>query len=523
MPSRAAAIGPWPKGLNTNNDISAIGDDEVSQIVNFDIDSSGTLVSRPAIITEKTPSSTNANMRILGTATSEAGTQYLVVADTSADKTWLYAVVAQTWTEIWGHAASGFTQYLNRVVLISTATAGGYWDLGTPGWTTTATMPLGEGIVLFQARFWAFGAKGTDEATTIWFSNIDAASVTEDASTVIWDWTTASDYFIVGSGDGQWITALRATPTGLLIWRNLSTWIYTFPSSPLDGTLRVLSQTVGADTKWAIADYESYFFTFCRGTLYQFINLTYYPISRSRVNFTAGDQSGNLISGFELVLSRFSTKVIVWYRSAVYVYDASTGSFTTWDSATSAAQFVELPSPIGYAENVVAYAVTGENTNAKKVLLKMQSTPIAVGAGESFTCSVSTRSIDFATPSEYKRLYYWVAEIASAKGVSGYLQPIGIPFSPATWDELDDITWDSLDSANWDAPLSVISEIIDDVPFPLPAPVRLTVRLLWSGRFQRIVFRVSIDTDGTVSSAPVKVYGLTPYVAEKARTSRKVS
>ncbi|MCC6855871.1 MAG: hypothetical protein IT189_07400, partial [Microbacteriaceae bacterium] len=245
---------------------ATIADDELSLVVNMEQDIDGSLVSRPAIIVDSTgPTGIGSNLDIkpLGYYVRDDGVTFLVAAVSTY--TYLYNIDTKVWTQIWTTAASSFVQYDNKVVLISTTVAGGYWEAGS--FTSTPTMPLGQQIVFYQDRFWAFGARGTGDSTTVWFSKLTVISPPSS----IFTWATSTDFFTVSEGDGEWITALVPDTSALLIFRNSSTYQFTFPSAPSSGTLRVLSKTIGTENQWSIVAYESYYLAFSAGFLYQFI------------------------------------------------------------------------------------------------------------------------------------------------------------------------------------------------------------------------------------------------------------
>ena len=52
MPGAAVKLGPFSAGLNNVGEIGTIPDNALADMVNFEIDVDGTLVSRPAIIVE---------------------------------------------------------------------------------------------------------------------------------------------------------------------------------------------------------------------------------------------------------------------------------------------------------------------------------------------------------------------------------------------------------------------------------------------------------------------------------------
>lgn len=512
MAAQPVEIGPFLGGWNNRDEIATIADDELSIIENFEIASDGTLVSRPAIVAEETSSPYSDDMTPLGYYVRDDGETFLVVAtDTN---TRIYQLSTKTWTTIWGSVASGFVQYDNKIVLISEATAGGHWEGGT--FTSTPTMPLGAGIVFYQGRFWAWGAEGTANSTTVWFSNLTVISPPSS----IFDWTPASDFFTVSAGDGEWITALVADPNALLIFRSGSTYQFTFPTSPIQGTLRALTTTTGADNKWAVAPYENYYIVFNADTLYQFINYRYYPLNVKKIKFERASLANPEL--YDVRISIFGRRVLVWYSGALYSYNLITTSWSRWISTVSSAgHFASVPPTSLTTEVAVALAVTGEDALSKKILWRIEDRVLGTGAGEVMQCRIRTKAYAFGEASRYKRNFFWAVRIRSASGAEGVLNPVAIPIEGTTWNDMQSFNWNDL--GTWNNPLIIPVEYVDDVDFPTLAPVISTVKMVARLHFLLMYLDVIMECDGTAATSPTRIYAVTPYLSMSADVSKKVS
>lgn len=512
MSGQPVEIGPFLGGWNNRDELATIADDELSIVENFEIASDGTLVSRPAIVAEETGTPYSDDMTPLGYYVRNDGETFLVVAtDTN---TRIYQLSTKAWTTIWANPASGFVQYDNKIVLISTAAAGGYWEAGV--FTSTPTMPRGEGIVFYQGRFWAWGAQGGANSTTVWFSNLTVISPPSS----IFDWTTASDFFTVSAGDGQWITALVADPNALLIFRSASTYQFTFPTSPIQGTLRVLSSTTGADNKWAVAPYENYYIVFNAETVYQFINYRYYPLNTKKIRFERASLSNPVL--YDVRVSIFGRRALIWYGGALYVYNLVTTTWSSWSSpASRAGHFMSVPPTSLVTEAAVALAVTGENDNAKKILWRIEDRVLGTGTGELMSCRIRTKAYAFGESSRYKRNFFWAIRIRSSRGVEGILNPVAIPIEGTTWNEMENFNWN--DFGTWNNPLVLPVEYVDDVTFPTAAPVMSTVKMVARLHFLLMYLDVIMECDGTSETSPTRIYAITPYLSMSADLSKKVS
>jgi hypothetical protein len=415
---------------------------------------------------------------------------------------------------IWGSVASSFVQYDNKIVLISETVSGGYWEAGL--FTATATMPLGSQIVFYQERFWAFGKRGTINATTVWFSKLTVIS----PASSIFDWVPASDFFTVSKGDGQWLTGLQADSNALLIFRSGSTYSFSYPAAPASGTLRQLSATIGAENIHSIVQYENYYLIYSAGFLYQFINYRHYPLNTKKINFQRASLANPL--QFDIRLSVFGRRAILWFFGATYVYNIVSSTWSTWNSSTTrAGHFMTVPASSTSGESRVALATTGENVAGKKKLWRIEEDVLPSGAGEEMTCTVRTKAYSLDDAADYKRLLYWTVEIRSAVGVTANAYPTALSTGSTTWNDMMTHNWN--DFGTWNNPLIPEVVYVDTVAFPTLAPVRTVVKMTAPFRFLSGYYEIVMECDGTAATSPSRIYSITPYLKVKAGVSRKVS
>lgn len=522
MPGEPIPLGPWPGGLNISRESSTIADNEVAEALNLEFMPDGSAISRPVILTEwvaagDEPAGTvpTGELQQLGFYVRTSGTTQLVVAADSS--TWLYDIDAHTWTKIWDHRAHGYVQYLENAVLISADTPGGYWD--GSAWNDTPTMPLGVQIVFYQERFWAFGAKGTANANRVWYSNLTVIS----PPSTIFDWTTATDFFEVGPGDGQWITGLVSDSNALIIFRNLSTWVFTYPADPGDGTLRRISGTTGADSMYCVAPYGNYYFVFNQGHLYQFISYQFYAVDENKVVFRRQATPGDILHPYRL--SVLGERIIVWYQGETLVYNVASTTWSRWRSEeTWLCHFLQTPATSAQGDLRTGYGITGVDTgDLPSTLFRIQEAVPQLSGGETFTCTLITKAHAFEQPSRFKRQTMWTVEVASSDGVSAFMYPRVLSGDTVSWDALDDVDWDILDQGNWDNPLVIPAVVVDESPYPTQAPVRQLIKLHGPRRFLRAEYEIRHEIDGTARTSPFRIYSMTAYLLMRGNTREKVS
>lgn len=507
MPGKPQKLGPFSAGMNNAGDVTTIPDNAVSVATNFDFDIDGFLIGRPAIVTEFASPVTGENVNGLGYYVRFDGETFLVATTNSL--TWIYQLSTQVWTQIWTSPASSFVQYDNKVVMISPTVVGGYWEAGV--FTSTPTMPLGQQITFYQERFWAFGAKGTSNATTIWLSDINVITPADS----IYTWQPSINFFTVGKGDGQWVTGMLADTSSLIIFRNRSTYQFTFPSTPLQGTLRVLSATIGTDNQFTFGRYQDFYLVLSQGFLYQFINYRFYPLNTKLIKLGGAQLTGGQL--YDLRLSIFGARVIIWFQGALWVYNIVQNTWSQWSSpTTSAGMFWQIPPAALTGGARQALVTCGENTSSKWKLYRISEDPLpASSPGESITAHVRTKAYTLDEPAQYKRLFMWTVQAETASGLTGVATPIAQPTSFTTWDQMALSDWDTLAKGSWDNPLLTVVQITDNIAWPTSAPVLIETKLIQGLRFLSIFFDVTLVFDGTTKTSPAKIYAITPYMLIK--------
>lgn len=543
---RSATLQNFTGGLNNYWDQSSIADNEMASLINFEVTTNGALTSRPPIWFEEHPTNgtiytpvADEPFDVIGVYVEAGGARSLVTV--TDDKTWLYNVETKTWTQIATFRATDCTQFQNKVVLASaTENAGGYWEAGT--FTNTPTMPALGGIELFQNRFFGFGIQGTNTANTIYWSDITTAGV-EGEGNSIWNWEDAQGYFYVeiGAGDGQWVTALAQGYNDIVIFRNRSTYRFAYGELPEEGNMQVMQQDIGAETARSVVKFENAHFVLSGKTLYKYQNWLYYPLNSERVNF---EKQNEFEPRFEHAISIVGRRCIVWHGGSVYSYNLDTSTWSEWVSQKRVGYYVTIPRQSEDDNEELYYGISGDSAVSAPgatdyALYRIRDRIIVSNQGsEEMICSLRTKIYDFATPIEWKRLYFWSADIATARQVRAVAVPVAITEQPigVRWDELSEdgafdnsyYTFDELSkedefdeiSATWDrlkTPGSIES-VVDD--FPLGNLLRISTKLDQSLRFRRIFFELYLTCDGTATTSPVQVFSIIPMIGVKAKTAR---
>lgn len=545
--SRSAVLQQFTGGLNNYWDQSSIADNELASIINFEFTTSGSLMSRPAIYADKngsgvvvtTPQAGEA-VDVLGTYVRNDGVRF-IVAVTSA-KTWIMNVLTKAWTQIASFKATDCTQYLNKIVLSSaTAGQGGYWENGT--FTNTPSMPALGGIELFQTRFFGYGVQGTATANIVYWSNISTAGPSGE-STSVWNWKDEYNNFLyveIGGGDGQWITAMAQGYNDIVIFRNRSTYRYSYGDVPEEGTMQAMQQDIGAESRRAVVKFENAHFVLSGGILYKYQNWLYYPLNAEKVNFKTYPYANR----FQHAVSIVGRRCIVFHNGSLYSYNLDTGTWSEWISDTRAAYFVEVSRRTEESAESLYFGVSASTTAIAEdfEILRIEDSNVSFFGSENMKCSLQTKIYDFQTPVEWKRLYFWAADVATALPVLGVVFPVALSETAlqVKWDEISKdtegdtafSTWDQLsldgvgdlEYGTWDnlrETSGQISTIIDDFP-QAGKPVRIEAKMNQALRFRRIYFELYLDCDGTAATSPAQVFSLIPMIGAKAKITKEAN
>jgi hypothetical protein len=505
-------------GLNNAADMTTLLNNEFGRVVNFDVDVNGGLVSRPPIV--KVADAPDANpMRLVGYWTNAAGTIHGVVSSTGG--TWVVNLETLVYTKISTIQASGSAQYRNRLYICSKTTSGGYWDGAsfTALDTGALKMPKGEQIRLFKSRFWLISHETGSERGRVYFSRIDTLG---PSPTTVDEWETALDFFDVSNGDGQWITRLQPGSNELFIFRNGSTYFFKYDLSPMSGRLELINASIGADNENCVDQYEFSYLVLSGGRLYRFVSYNYYPLNdQQKVRLLPETSTPLAVTS---AVSVFGRRALVWYGRAMYCLDLDQGTWSTWESTTDAAVLQRRPKREDEITPDVAFGYTGSTDAAKNGLLRIQDFYDAV-TSEEMVCEIQTKAFDWEQPDSWKRLWYWSADVLTARQVQGTMIPVQLDAVQTDWDELEVPVdgWDDLEDGTWDQPLSVSA--IDDRTVEYPYGVPYRVNMTFPGtdqRYRRAMFEVRMTNDGTTATAPNRLVGLTIHTESKGRIPREV-
>lgn len=515
MSGQPVPAGPFVGGLNTLSDPGAIADVEMVVCDNFEVDPDGALKTRPPFVDTGVDALLGASgdFRLLGTYYDSTGAPRLVAA-VGANGTAYFNGTG--WTTITStFAASAVVQFNGVLYLLAPigVAVSGYWN-GTT-FTADPNMPHGNAIVAYKSRLWVSTGN----------SVIQYSSVTPDGNF----WTiggTAGGQFTVNAKDGQSVVGLMVAFGSLLIFRTTSVWQFTYSTDPAYGAQQALVPDVGLSSADALAQFENIIYFMFDGKAYVLngANATQLNVN---VPFRATSRVGIYQPYSVSVVGR---RVIYGYYDTQYVWNLRSRTWTTWTSAYSGiGKMLQVSgadtgdSAVYLTASSVSVSLTG--TRGASTLFFTDGYGQATEAAP-FTARMQTKTYDYGTPFNYKRLFHWGADLIFKSQVTGAVVPV-VYATQVTWGQLRAMgrTWGQLLNYTWGQPAVGSFDATTTIPGASAgtAPIRKAVRFGKSLRFQRIYFTLSFVVDGSTTTSPAKVFGIETFVDEKQLVSRQIS
>jgi hypothetical protein len=540
---RSAQIKDFSGGLNNFWDPSSIAQNEVPFLQNLEFSPTGALSSRPPIaaLDVEFPEA-DVFFNLLGYYIEEDGERFGVF--TSPTKTYVYNLNTEDWTQIWDSPAADFVQYQGYLIMCRINGAGAYWspngapgyDVSTGLWTITgsntsviATMPAGRGIELHQERLFLFGPLNTATQSVMYWSNI--AGEVELFPGQDWRWWDANNGFTsVNSGDGQWITGLVSGYNEVTVFRNASTYRFTFSGLPENGTMAKIQEGIGAENQNCIAFYENGLMVLSGDQLYAYFNGNFTSLNDQRVRFEEKTGAANL--KIRYAVSIIGSRAVVHFGGNLYVFQIKTNTWSIWSSSTEFARCIEAPTPSNnIGETRYALAVSGSATSPKWKLYEIVDHSHSTSGSEDIECILRTRIFDFETPNEWKRLYWWAADVMAAGAITAKVFPVSVFYANATWDDVSldfegdqrFVAWDD-PNASWDDPTDTeFQGIVTEMDNGYTYRQRNSLKLDNGVRFRRVYFELYLECDGTIDTSPAQIFSITPMIGMKAKMSDRIT
>lgn len=508
MAVEGVRLGPFLGGLNTASDPASIGDTDAAIMDNLELDLDGSLISRPPIVDLGTPISEGSNLHLVGFFVNNDDTVYLIAHNTA--KTFYY--VNGAWAEICPFPAADVTQYKNKLWIIApygSASSGGSWD-PTGGFATVTDMPKGSSIVAHKERLWiTLGPSSPDTSSRLYYSEVGAPN----------SWPGGGDFLNISDGDGQDAVAVALYYNELIVFKTRSAYRFAYSSSPDQGIVTRVTDSVGAASPRSIASYDNALYVIFSDKVYEVSNYNFTQINQ-KVPLTASSYSsaGRVDP---VSISVWHDRLLVNYFGTTYVYSLKTQTWSTWSSSMEGFTLgrvlpIPLTTPDQKPDAFVANAMLGDGK------IYSISDTLAFDRTENIKCIFLTKNYDYQSPHAFKRLLHWGLDTFLRGNVSAKVTPIVYGLSP-TWGQLKQYTWAQIGEGTWGRLLDIDISVNDAIEVHGGTGDRKFIKFLKSLRFRQINFRLEFDIDGTPTTSPVKLFSLTTFVSVKEKVFKKVS
>ena len=516
MPATPVKIGPFAGGLNSYSGPTSIGDNECADIQNFDIDLDGSLYGRAPITNKDESSEVPAVVGAilpLGWFINTNGDRYLIC--TIGTATYARNENTDAWTLITNtFGATCAVQYANKMYLVAhpdESDPGGAW---TPagGFVADADIVKGTSATVYKERLFISGSK--TNPNRIFFSN------PADFGT----WQTSINFFDVRSGDGQNVVYVCTFQDTVVIFKDSSTYIYSYDSNPSRGQVRLINGAVGVSNKYCCIEYENSLYIHHEDNLYQVANWNF-TIVNLKVPF-------EYVIKFDLglygttnypTLSILADRLIVHHYDALYVFNLRMGVWTKWSiaEAKNFNYFIEVPrstldEPERYYAGCRATAVAMTN----RTLFEWRPL-LDASRSELMTHYVITKTYDLNVAYTFKRLLWWGVDLLSKTDISYTVHPVA--YSPSiTHAQMAAFAHEDI-LGNHLRPLDISIDVSGSRVISNAPGNRLFIKLLKSMRFRQIYFTISGNTLGTTIDGPLRVYSVVALVDNKQLVSKELS
>lgn len=524
MATEVLRLGPFSGGLNISSDPVLVQDNELTDCLNFELDTDGSLVSRPAIQVAF-QGAQNERLLIFGSIVF-SGTLYLFA--TRAGSTFVSSNAGSSWTAL---APGGLARECKTMEVYN----GTVWLPATPGsanggmsWTpgggavSVAAIPRAEKCVIHKNRLYTCpGNTATSNASRLSFS--------ASADPTSWP---GSNFIEVQLGDGDTLNNVVVYQDNLLLFKGESTHVLAYDLDPADAILREINPVVGSDGSLGVVQYENTVYALHRNKVYEIINFNFSLLNlKVPLVFDNSLPSGTTARYENQHLSTLGERLIVRYYNRTYSFQLRTRTWGEWsktDDTSTIEWHVFGPlvrardlSGSGLDSYYSGYSFDVSSGGYKVIkIIDGRSSGATEGTGtHKFYCIATTKNYDMADPIRYKKLFWWGADVITGEDAMGSITPITL-VSSTTWDALTSETWNDL--GTWGSPTSGSLSFQETITGDDITTTNKLIKFGKTLRFRKANFSMRLQTDGSTTQ-PTKVFQYVAVVGIKQLVSARIS
>ena len=228
----------------------------------------------------------------------------------------------------------------------------------------------------------------------------------------------------------------------------------------------------------------------------------YVKVSTTFVASASGAVSFYILNGAAVV----SGNVIAFFDAMVEAGAVATTYFDGSLAATVAENFAWT----GAVDNSTSTAIT------RRYAKTLRITDGLTTDAETFQCTLLTKNYNYNASGAHKRLFLWGADVIFRNNLVAIVTPVSYNYA-VTWGQLRAFTWGQAKNFTWAQPITGTLSVSTTIPGTGGSAIRKFVKLGRSVRFRQANFKMVFDTDGSTSTAPVRIFSLTTYVKVKER------
>jgi hypothetical protein len=512
-------LGPFTGGLhNASGRGEAIQDSELFDLTNFEIDpDDGSVVNRPGIDT--VVNGLPASSITIGTFYPPGADPYVV----TTNNTTIRIVNVKTGGIEFSQTTSGHagTQFYGAaqdrfyVAPVAGKTDGGYFTFNGSAfaWTPIPAIPAGDVMVVYQTRL--FLASGDQEPAktdgTLYWSKATNGD--------LWDKPNDGGSAGISPGDGQRLKSIAVLNNDIILFKEHSTYRFTYTGNPLNASISKLSNVIGAPNWNSVAVYDNNSVFVIHGTsVWQLYAFNYVKISIPlRLEQILGPTNVNA-SLFQCLSICFS-RLFLRYWNKMYVYNLDTRVWSIWKTTREFNRMIYCPAAANSGNPDVGFMCPAGNTATGSLqIFNDRYSHIVQNGGEVFTCTLQTKIFDFNEPWAYKVLFWWGLHIAAAGTVTANAQ-IPNAIRVVKWGDVATRTWGEGSAYKWGSSTKVVT------PSSRGASSgefgRRFIKNLGKMRFRQIYWTVTYVTQfNAENDAIIRVYSIVPVLKSKETVSR---
>ncbi|HSW91350.1 MAG TPA: hypothetical protein VLG09_01750 [Candidatus Saccharimonadales bacterium] len=511
MPGKPVEIGPWDGGLkNASGFGEFIEDNQAYLLQNFEVDTDGTLINRPAVA-KATVTGVAAGlfgMRLLGTWIAADGTNLLVATSNYG----IHIIDPSNSAVVFTHTMTAPRCYVSfdGILDVVPMVAGQGGAISKSGaiytWTGYAAIPTGISAVLYKDRMYI----AQETASRIVYSDVNNFSV----------WP-ATNNVSIGFDNKQPLKAMIVVGSDVFLFKSDSTYRYGHAGDPAKAELKQTDAYVGTVNETTIAVYNNNtVYTLSNNAVYELYQGTYTCISKDLDMVRVVEPLNQVNFGVSVAADR----LFIRFYTHMYVLSLLTQKWSEWTFVDSIKQFAKVVSLPGHEPNddymyMAANRLTGDN----RFLNYFQDSRILGIDKEAFTCKLITKSFDFQTPTYYKTILMGGLSVACSSVVkisavvpgSAVIEQLtwGEAFVQYTWGDAYDLglTWGTAVTSDGDVLMKTTIPPTDGSAFG-----RKLLKCLGKFRYRQVQFVIEIPASyNDRASFSVKLYNLTVYALQK--------